>query len=132
MFLFFQFDFRTNLEEIRDFLVTIQIYLQLPDYEDNICGTQLCSSVRLLIYEQGPHISWQKIASIRDNYQKVVEFLLPTGFYDLFRQIKIQLYYNEPRFNPFFTPIFHVVKVEAEGFMFYDSAEEYYRAYDLL
>ena len=132
MFLFFQFDFRTNLEEIRDFLVTIQIYLQLPDYEDNICGTQLCNSVRLLIYEQGPRISWQKIASIRDNYQKVVEFLLPTRFYDLFRQIKIQLYYNEPRFNPFFTPIFHVVKVEAEGFMFYDSAEEHYRAYGLL
>ena len=130
--MFFQFDFRTNLEEIRDFLVTIQIYLQLPNYEDNICGTQLCNSVRLLIYEQGPHISWQKMASIRDNYQKVVEFLLLTGFYDLFRQIKIQLYYNEPRFNPFFTPIFHVVKVEAEGFMFYDSAEEYYRAYGLL
>ena len=101
MFLFFQFDFRTNLKERRDFLVTIQIYLQLPDYEDNICGNQLCNSVRLLIYEQGPHISWQKMASIRDNYQKVVEFLLPTGFYDLFRQIKIQLYYNEPRFNPF-------------------------------
>lgn len=127
--MFFQFDFRTNLEEIRDFLVTIQIYLQLPNYEDNICGTQLCNSVRLLIYEQGPHISWQKMASIRDNYQKVVEFLLPTGFHDLFRH---QLYYNEPRFNPFFTPIFHVVKVEAEGFMFYDSAEEYYRAYGLL
>ena len=86
--MFFQFDFRTNLEEIRDFLVTIQIYLQLPDYEDNICGIQLCNSVRLLIYEQGPRISWQKIASIIDNYQKVVEFLLSTGFYDLFRQIK--------------------------------------------
>ena len=120
------------MEEIRDFLVTIQIYLQLADYEDNIYGTQLCNSVRLLIYEQGPRISWKKIASIRHNYQKVVEFLLSTGFYDLFRQIKIQLYYNEPRFNLFFTPIFHVVKVEAEGFMLYDSAEEYYRAYDLL
>ena len=130
--MFFQFDFRTNLEEIRDFLVTIRIYFQLPDYENNMYDTQLCNSVRLLIYEQGPRISWQKMASIRDNYQKVVEFLLLTGFYDLFRQIKIQLYYNEPRFNPFFTSIFHVVKVEAEGFMFYDSAEECYRAYSLL
>ena len=120
------------MEEIRDFLLTIQVYLQLPDYENNIYDTQLCNSVRLLIYGQGPRISWQKMASIRDNYQKVPEFLLPTGFYDLFRQIKIQLYYNEPRFNPFFTPIFHVVKVEAEGFMFYDSAEEYYRAYGFL
>ena len=41
----------------------------------------------LHIYEQGPRISWQKIASIRENYQKVIEFLLPTGFYDLFKQI---------------------------------------------
>ena len=32
----------------------------------------------------------------------------------------------------FVTPIFHVVKVEAEGFMFYDSAEECYGAYGLL
>ena len=104
----------------------------LPDYEDNIYGTQLCNSVRLHIYEQGPRISLQKIASIRENYIKVLEVLLPTQFYDLIKSFQIRLHYNVPRFNPFFTPIFHVIKVEAECFMFYDSRDDYHRAYGLL
>lgn len=115
------------MEEIRDFLLTIKIYLEFLDYDDNIYGTQLCNSVRLLVYEQGPRVSWQEAASIRENYQKVLEFLLPTQFFQIFKKFHVRLYYNEPSFNSFFTPIFHVVKFETEGYMFYDSYDDYYR-----
>lgn len=62
------------------------------------------------IYEQGPRISWQKIASIGENYIKVLEYLLPTQFYEFIKSFQIRLHYNEPRFNPFSTPIFHCNK----------------------
>ena len=112
--------------------MTIKIYLELPDYEDKEYGTQLCNSIRLDINEQGPRISWQEIVSIRENYIKVLEFLLPTQFYESVESFQIRIHCNEPYFNPFFTPISHVTKVEAEGFMLYDSRDDYYRANDLL
>ena len=42
----------------------------------------------------------------------------------------VKLLYNDPYFNPFFTHIFHVIKTE--GYMFFDSADDYYRYLDLL
>ena len=89
----------------------------MPDY---YAGTRMCNSVRLIIHEQGPRLSSLEVACIRENYQKVLEFLLPES------QFKVRLYYNKPYFNPFYTPIFHLVKSETEGYMFFDSADEYY------
>ena len=99
----------------------IKIYLELPDYEDNEYGTQLCNSRRYFM-----------AISIRENCIKVLEFLLPTQFYESVESFQIRIHCNEPYFNPFFTPISHVTKVEAEGFMLYDSRDDYYRANDLL
>ena len=41
-FLFFQFDFKINLKELKDFLYTIQLYVEIPDYD---AGTRMCNSV---------------------------------------------------------------------------------------
>lgn len=120
------------MEEIRDLLSTIQIYLEIPDYNWDFDRTQLCNSVRLIIYEQGPRLLRQEVTAIRENYQNVLEFLLPVQFFQIFKKFHVRLYYNKPHFNPFYTPIFHVVKAETEGYMFYDSAEDYNRACGLL
>ena len=95
----------------------------MPDY---YAGTRMCNSVRLIIHEQGPRLSSPEVASIRENYQNVLEFLLPESFFQVFKQFKVRFYYNKPYFNPFYTPIFHLVKSETEGYMFFDSADEYY------
>lgn len=117
------------MEEIKDFLVTIMIHLQMPDYDDNI----LYNSIRLIVHERGPRVEWDDIARKRENYQQVLEFLLlPTQFYQIFRKLHVKLHYNEPYFNPFFTPISHVTHVETEGCIFYDSQDDYYRAIGLL
>ena len=111
------------MKEIKDLLNTIRTHVQIPDY---YAGTRMCNSVRLNIYEQGPRLSPPEVASIRENYQNVLEFLLPESFFQVFKQFKVRLYYNKPYFNPFYTPIFHLVKSETEGYMFFDSADEYY------
>lgn len=129
---FFQLNFKINLEEIKDFLHTIIIYLLIPDHEDYE-GTVLCNPVRLIVHEQGPRVEWDVIAKIRQNYQQVLEFLLlPTQFYQIFRKLHVELRYNEPYFNPFFTPSFHVTHVTTEGYTFFDSADDYYRTIGLL
>ena len=96
----------------------------MPDY---YAGTRMCNSVRLIIHEQGPRLSYQEVASIRENYQTVLEFLLPESFFQVFKQFKVRLYYNKPHFNPFYTPIFHLVNSETEGYMIFDTADEYFR-----
>ena len=111
------------MKEIKDLLGTIQTYVEIPDY---YAGARMCNSVRLIIHEQGPRLSSPEVASIRENYQNVLEFLLPESFFQVFKKFKVRLYYNEPYFNPFYTPIFHLVKSETEGYMFFDSAYEYY------
>ena len=78
------------------------------------------------IWKSGPRLSPPEVASIRENYQNVLEFLLPESFFQVFKQFKVRLYYNETYLNPFYTPIFHLVKSETEGYMFFDSADEYY------
>ena len=51
-------------------------------------------------------------------------------FFNYLKKNHVTLLYNDPYFNPFFTPIFHVIKTE--GYMFFDSADDYYRYLDLL
>ena len=44
----------------------------MPDY---YAGTRMCNSVWLNIYKQGPRLLPLEVASIRENYQNVLEFL---------------------------------------------------------
>ena len=123
------------MKEIKEFLESILTYIQIPDYhpEDIIDDLMNINSFRLIICKQGPRVSWEVVAKTRENYQNILEFLLlPTWFFQLFRKLHVQLKYNDPYYNPFFTPIFHVTKVETEGYLFFDSAEDYYRYLDLL
>ena len=56
--MFFQFDFKINLKELKDFLYAIQLHVEIPDYYD---GTRLCNAVRFIIYEQGPKVDWEVV-----------------------------------------------------------------------
>ena len=117
------------MKEKKDFLYAIQLHVEMPDHYD---GTQLCNAVRLIIHEQGPKVEWKVVHGTSQNYHSVLEFLLlPTGFFfNYLKKNHVTLLYNDPYFNPFFTPIFHVIKTE--GYMFFDSADDYYRCLDLL
>ena len=120
--MFFQFDFKINLKELKDFLYKIQLYVEIPDY---YAGTRMCNSVRLIIHEQGPKVDWEVVHETSRNYYSVLEFLLlPTGFFNYLKKFTLNCFIT--------TPIFHVIKTETEGYMFFDSADDYYRYLDLL
>ena len=87
--MFFQFDFKINLKELKDFLYTIQLYVEIPDY---YAGTRMCNSVRLIIHEQGPKVDWEVVHETSQNYHSVLEFLrLPTGFFNYLKTITLCL-----------------------------------------
>ena len=73
------------MKEIKDLLETIRTHVQMPDY---YAGTRMCNSVRLIIHEQGPRLLPLEVASIREKYQNVLEFLLPESFFQVFKQFK--------------------------------------------
>ena len=79
--MFFQFDFKINLKELKDFLYTIQLYVEIPDY---YAGTRMCNSVRLIIHEQGPKVDWSVVNETSRNYHSVLENSLITyGFFSI-------------------------------------------------
>ena len=72
----------------------------MPDY---YAGTRMCNSVRLNTYKQGPRLSRLEVASIRENYQNVLEFLLPESFFQVFKFDFIIMNHILIRFiHPFF------------------------------
>ena len=88
------------MKGIKDLLNTIRTHVQIPDY---YAGTRMCNSVRLNIYEQGPRLSSLEVASIRENYQNVLEFLLPESFFQVFKFDFIIMNHILIRFiHPFF------------------------------
>ena len=94
LFLFFQFDFKINLKELKDFLYTIQLYVEIPDY---YAGTRMCNSVRLIIHEQGPKVDWEVVHETSQNYHSVLEFLLlPTGFFNYLNTITLNCFITTP------------------------------------
>ena len=91
-FFIFQLEFKINLKEIKDFLDSIKIYVEIPDYYLDDGDSARCHSVRLIIHEQGPKVYWEVVAKTRENYQNVLEFLLlPTGFFQLFKKFYVKL-----------------------------------------
>ena len=106
LFFFFQFDFKINLKELKVFLYAIQLYIEIPDYDDDDPRMEYYS-VRLVIHEQGPKVDWEIVNKTCQNYQIILEFLLlPTGFFQLFKKLHVKLLYNDPYYKPFCTPFF--------------------------
>ena len=92
--MFFQFDFKINLKELKDFLYTIQLYVEIPDY---YAGTRMCNSVRLVIHEQGPKVDWEVVHETSQNYHSVLEFLLlPTGVFNYFKKFTLNCFIMTP------------------------------------
>ena len=138
LFFFFQFDFKINLKELKVFLYAIQLYIEIPDYYyDDDDPRMEYYSVRLVIHEQGPKVDWEIVNKTCQNYQIILEFLLlPTGFFQLFKKLQIIKLLNcfimTLIINLFAHLFFHVINTETEGYMFFNSAEDYYRYLDLL
>ena len=124
----FQFDFVISLRDLKEILDTIVTYIQIPDYypEGILDPLVRIHSVKVIVFEEGPRLSWQAIAQKNRHYSRLLHTLLyPTWFFILFRELKIEISYNEI-FNHFFTPLYPVTRVEASGFLYFDSAHDYY------
>ena len=88
-------------------------------------------SVKVTIFEEGPRLSHEAIFQKTQNYSKFLHALvIPTWFFMLFKEFKVQLSYNDV-YNHFFTPLYPVTSVQAEGFFYFDSVYDYY-TYHLL
>lgn len=133
-FFIFQFEFIISLRDLKVVLDTIVTYIQLPDYypESILDPLVRIHSVKVIVFEEGPRLSWQAIALKNQRYSQLLHTLLyPTWFFMLFREFKLDICYNET-FNHFFTPLYPVTRIEASGFLYFDSAHDYYTYHNLL
>lgn len=133
IFSFLQFDFVISLRDAKEILDTILTCVQIPDYYpegilDPLMGLH---SVKVTIFEEGPRLSHEAIFQKTQNYSKLLHALvIPTWLFMLFKEFKVQLSYNDV-YNHFFTPLYPVTSVQAEGFFYFDSVYDYY-TYHLL